>query len=563
MKIQDTVNIYSKDKIKESLQIQQYTTWFDQYTVYPFLYYFSPEDIEYIHRLAISPTLNCNISEKYRLLEDLMNKRGFKLIGGGTNRRAYECIYDNRVVAKVATDWDGFSSNLKEFVNQNVLKPFCNKIFYVSPCGTLSIIEKVVPIKTVPEFQKYCGEIFDILFRKIRNNDLGMDDIGCRSMMNWGYRPGFGPVLLDYPSMYVEDPNKRLCKNIVNGHMCFGTLDYDDGFNRIVCTECGKAYHAVTLVKPKGSEIDSLLQAVGYRKNKKEGVSRMRFKLINAETGEVIKSVDCGGNSDYVDSSIAKKPSMKFVKEDNNNEENNVSSEQTTTEIDSTGENESVLDRFIKKFNQLNSEIKNLDDQSPVELLKSIEKNSKSQNNMITEKEAYELYQNVSVATTMSIDLDKTKIINAETVKEEDSLINYLLKKISDNDDPFVTFYKLLNTVKGTKLFCKTLVNYWNAFVSIANLNKGASKNIYRIYSKIYDEYINTVAIALDDYKLNIALSGKFEYNTQNVVNIIESSIDNISKLIKDTPDEYKKELLIINVNYDNVKFLNLRNKDK
>ena len=35
-----------------------------------------------------------------------------------------------------------------------------------------------------------------------------MADIGTNFFMNWGIRPGFGPVLLDYPYVYELDGNK-------------------------------------------------------------------------------------------------------------------------------------------------------------------------------------------------------------------------------------------------------------------------------------------------------------------------------------------------------------------
>lgn len=292
------VDIYRKDTIEPSKMEQEFIKWFDSYTVNPMLSYFSLQDIQYLNKLAKSAAMNCNVKEKYRLMGELMEARGFKLIGGGTNRRAYECIYDKRIVAKVATDNVGFTSNLRELVNQNVLKPFCNKIFEVSPCGTLAIIEKVVPIKSVQEFQKYSQDIYDILYFKIRNNSIGMEDIGTRSFKNWGYRNGFGPVLLDYPTMYVLDPNRRLCRNIVNGQMCGGTLDYDEGFNVILCSECGRTHFARTLAKEQGEEITNLLQAVGYQRKqqiKKERIN-MRVEWVDVETKEVLSVVDTGAD---------------------------------------------------------------------------------------------------------------------------------------------------------------------------------------------------------------------------------------------------------------------------
>ena len=307
MKVKNNLaDIYRKDVVQESKTMQKYIAYFDSMKAGSLYSYFTQEDINMIYRIAISPAMHCNMTEKYRAIGEIMSKRGFKLIGGGTNRRSYECIYDNRIVAKVATDRVGFVSNLRELNSQNVLKPFCNKIFEVSPCGSIAIAEKVVPIKTEAEFKKYSSDIFDIVFFKIRNNGIAMEDIGTRSMKNWGYRVGFGPVLLDYPSMYVADHRKRLCKGIVNGKLCCGTLDYDDGFNIIVCTECGKTYHASALAKMDGDNLKSLLDAVGYNhSNKTEGVGKMKIRIKDIETGVVVNEINCGGTSNHVDSTVS------------------------------------------------------------------------------------------------------------------------------------------------------------------------------------------------------------------------------------------------------------------
>ena len=132
-------DIYRKDVIKESEAMRKYIAWFDSFKVNPLLSYFAIEDINLVHKLATSPAMHCDIKEKYGLLGEIMEKRGFRLIGGGTNRRAYECIYDDRVVAKVATDPVGFTSNLRECINQNVLKPFCNKDFEVTNSPFLAL----------------------------------------------------------------------------------------------------------------------------------------------------------------------------------------------------------------------------------------------------------------------------------------------------------------------------------------------------------------------------------------------------------------------------------------
>lgn len=284
--------------------------WYDNLKVNPLLSYFSMDDINEINQISSSVRLNNNPREKYRLIEEIMKKRGFSLIGGGTNRRTYTCDYDNRIVAKVGTDKIGFSNNLREFVNQDVLKPFCCKIFEVSPCGTLAIIESVYPIKTIEEFQLVGEDIFNVLYFKIRNKDIAMEDIGFRSYKNWGIRDNFGPVLLDYPTMYVADPKKCFCtQKDAYGRYCNHPLDYDEGFDNIVCTKCGHRYLSKFISKKNGDNIAELIYAAGNRFNKKKGECKMIISVSNRNGERVIKNLD-NGKSDYVKHQPIQNPVM-------------------------------------------------------------------------------------------------------------------------------------------------------------------------------------------------------------------------------------------------------------
>ena len=284
--------------------------WYDNLKVNPLLSYFSMDDINQINQISSSVRLNNNPREKYRLIEEIMKKRGFRLIGGGTNRRTYTCDYDNRIVAKVGTDKVGFSNNLREFVNQDVLKPFCCKIFEVSPCGTLAIIESVYPIKTIEEFQSVGEDIFNVLYFKIRNKDIAMEDIGFRSYKNWGIRDNFGPVLLDYPTMYVADPKKCFCtQKDAYGRYCNHPLDYDEGFDNIVCTKCGHRYLSKFISKKNGDNIAELIYAAGNRFNKKKGECKMIISVTNRNGERVVKNLD-NGKSDYVKHQPIQNPVM-------------------------------------------------------------------------------------------------------------------------------------------------------------------------------------------------------------------------------------------------------------
>lgn len=573
-------DLYRKDIIKESKMMKEYIAWFDSFRVNPLLSYFTQQDIQYMHKLATSPAMHCNIKEFYYLLGELMKQRGFRIIGGGTNRRAFECVYDPRVVAKVATDKVGFISNLKEYPNQNVLKPFCNKICEVTPCGTLSVIEKFVPIKDESEFQKYSQEIFDILYFKIRNNNIAMDDIGTRSMKNWGYRDGFGPGLLDYPSMYVADPKKRLCKNILNGRLCSGTLDYDEGFNTIVCSECGKTYFASTIAKKDGDDLKSLLSAVGYYKN--EGVKSMRIQIVNKETGEVVSTKECGGKSNHVDSTVSnivipgiitpavsttpvpkKKIRIEITPKEEPVEEKTgnitvdteivkpIVNTRNVTVIEEDVKQPVTTESFMEKFNRMNSGIDliSLKVYQSNNRAASILEFARAVNDMtishpfMDEEKAYELYMQVSTAT-----IKEQGTIDTRSVNHANTMVNEMLRKISNNDngDMFAVFYKLINNVKNTIPFFNSIVNFWKTLVELVSFDTDETfdGNTYCIFTEVYDRYCDIVWKALEDYRYNIVYSGNFTYNIRNIINIINVGVSEINwisectdEVISDTDD--------------------------
>lgn len=571
------VDIYRKDTIEKSKIQQAFIQWYDNYTVNPLLCYFTLQDIQYIYKLAISPAMHCAIMEKYRIIDELMESRGFKLIGGGTNRRAYECLYDNRVVAKVATDRGGLTSNLREYTNQNVMKPFCCKIFEVSPCGTIAIIEKIVPIKDVPEFQKYADEIFKVLYFKIRNNSIALEDIGTRSMKNWGYRSGFGPVLLDYPSMYVADPAKRFCKDIVNGCLCGGTLDYDEGFNVIVCSECGRTYFAQTIAKKDGDDISSLLDAVGYQK-KNEGVKAMKVKIINAETHEVISERNIGGKSSYVEhtNSTYRQRNNSFVpktvptpvpkrkvkiistgeiynksenptpvvnENPNPQREVKIVSVSDTTISETTPISSDRRNQAIQEFN--NALISTNGDNTPVvgqrmtdsEFIQKCQSLTVS-HKYVEENEAWNLYRKVSIATMVG---DECMIDDAN-LGHADTYVNRFLKKIMPNvDNMWDVFYMLVNKVRNTRDFFNTMVTLWYKLVECYCFDKDETVEYttYCVYEELYEIYVNAIQRAIHDYSLNVVFGDKMTYNRKNGIAIFGNAYGQIAQEAEDDYEFY------------------------
>lgn len=309
-----------KEKYEErTAKEQQLVNMYDAMsTANPISYYFTPRDIAELNRMAKSPSLTLDMNKKLKAFDDFMMGKGFTLIGGGTNRRAYGTMYDNSIIIKVATDSGGFTSNLKEYVNQHIIKPFCTKIYEVTPCGELSLTERVIPLENEEDIVSYRNEIFDTIFFYIRNKNIAMDDIGLRSMRNWGYRRGFGPVLLDFPSMYVVDPRKRFCGALLdNGtKKCSGSLDYDSGFDNIICGHCGRIIKAVELAKDDGDDMNQLIFAINNRNKKNMEGSKMKFSLVrkNADgTEEKVATTEVGGFTKSVDPYVPITPRQQKV----------------------------------------------------------------------------------------------------------------------------------------------------------------------------------------------------------------------------------------------------------
>ena len=221
---------------------------FDNLWIYPMHYYLQQSDIDALYKIATSARLSSQIKKKYKMIDDIMVARGFKRFSAGTNRVIYRYYEDDRFLVKIAVDKVGMQDNPLEYKNQFFLKPFVAKTFYVSQCGTVAFSERVIPMKNVLEFKEIASDVFDILVNKI----LGLyvvEDVGTKYFMNWGIRPGFGPVLLDYPYVYNLDGDKLFCTaiNPNTGGPCNGEIDYDEGFNHLVCNQCGKIYLATDL----------------------------------------------------------------------------------------------------------------------------------------------------------------------------------------------------------------------------------------------------------------------------------------------------------------------------
>ena len=104
--------------------------------------------------------------------------------------------------------------------------------------------------------------------------------------MNWGVRRGAFPVLLDYPYVYKLDGAKLICNKpdpYSETGYCGGDIDYDDGFNHLFCTKCGKNYFASDLKERQDKSQPSILVET-------KGDIKMNVMVMKGDT--VVSSVD-------------------------------------------------------------------------------------------------------------------------------------------------------------------------------------------------------------------------------------------------------------------------------
>ena len=253
------------------------------------------EDINELIRIATSLKYNGNIDLKYKLIDKVMNKRGFRKAHAGTNRVVYNYLEDPRFVAKIAIDRVGMKDTPSEFKNQKFFAPFCCKIFEVDESGVIGFVERVNPITSLEEFLSVSDDIFNMIITKIVGKYV-VDDIGTTKFMNFGLRMnGFGPVIIDFPYAYELDGRKLRCNKMNKtpfGQVpCGGEIDYDAGFNYLVCTKCGRTYQARDLA----NETKDIL--ILNSEGREDIMSRVR--IIDPKTHKVIID-DCTSTRNYI-----------------------------------------------------------------------------------------------------------------------------------------------------------------------------------------------------------------------------------------------------------------------
>ena len=198
-----------------------------------------PESMELIRKAVKSPSPQ----KKLKMVKDIITERCPRLryFNRGTNRFAFIDILDDSYIFKIGHTMEGENATKNEFATQDILKPFCTRIFDISEDGIFSTCERV---------QRYEKDAYAERFDEIKYvlqevmSRCVVDDAGLLTFNNWGIREGFGPVILDYARCYrLVDKYVRCNHKKSNGEYCDGIMQFDTTFSYFRCPKCGQTCH--------------------------------------------------------------------------------------------------------------------------------------------------------------------------------------------------------------------------------------------------------------------------------------------------------------------------------
>lgn len=263
----------------------------------PIDHYLSKEDKYMIYKLATSPEYSSgDVSSRLEIYDQILNPRKFTRSFSGTNRVVYTHKSEKDFLLKIALDDVGASDNLREYTNQEYLKPYIPKLFDVTPCGTIALMERVTPILSRDEFYIHANSIYDVITHLIGHGFV-LEDIGTDFFMNWGIRKEFGPVLLDFP--YIFRSNKERMRCISFNHdthvPCYGKIGYDDGFNFLFCSKCGKRYAA--------KDVGTVISLFSEKRRSKSIMKSKRDEItVELQIGNTVysKKISPDASVDYI-----------------------------------------------------------------------------------------------------------------------------------------------------------------------------------------------------------------------------------------------------------------------
>lgn len=380
---------------------------------------FTSIDYQNLYNIASSIRYNGKLKKKKKAIDDIMTSKGFVKFESGTNRVIYRPIEFNDVLIKIPFDYTALTDNLREFQNQNLLKPFCSKIFEVSPNGSVALCERARPILHTQEFLNISSDIFNVIKNCFVNKYI-IEDFGTKFFMNWGVFDR-GPGLIDFPYVFKLDGRKLICNHIdkTTNRPCNGEIDYDSGFNFLYCKRCGKKYIGSDLeVKDSGIKIIG-----GNEMNKSN--EKVVFKDLN---GNIIKTInDSDKKINILNDGDSVIDLSNIVNEHLNSEKSNNMFIEHRNVI---GEKNGV--KLVEITHELNKEYKHFkkeNDDEKDEIKTIYIKDNNKDKKRIVKDEAIEEYKNIDVVEDDNIEeCENIDVFEDDSIKKP--FVNYISKKI-------------------------------------------------------------------------------------------------------------------------------------
>lgn len=486
---------------------------FDKLSARPLYSLLSQSDIDALRKIATSIRYSGNPEKRFKKIDEIMHRRGFVKMSAGTNRICYGFIEDPTICVKVAADRTAIKDNPREFMNQENLKPFCTKVFEVSPCGTVGLFERVIPIQSREEFMSVAEDVFALI--DLLTCKYILSDFGSKYFMNYGIRDGFGPVLLDFPYLYEADINKLVCHkpiHLANGTTkpCGGLIDYDDGYNYLICKKCAANYRAIELAKyineisiKKGNVKMSELKIV-LRKGDK--VTKLFNDSVNDEATHVAKA----STIKYGEVAIlkAKKVAAPVV----------VEEKKVDAELVDEKDNSSVVNITVK---DITDKKRNEEVHKPVET-KTVDINT-AKINMQNMLKAAKEKDTTKTGDTIIV---SAKRIPAETPTVDEiinDIDNYLKEKENNNNDHLVTRPNIDKTLSSQDII--NAINVANFVSEPEEVEEVTEEESWTVSSVDLENQVITYESSLGN-RLTLPMPEIENNNSENEAEIIQLNND-------------------------------------
>lgn len=505
---------------------------FDALQAPPLAWFLSPYDISMLHEMAHSLKLSAQPDIKLKEMDSLLRSRGLVKFGAGTNRIVYRHPEFQDILFKIAYDDVGLGDNPAEFRNQMLLKPFVSKMFEVSKCGTVSVVERLVPIKSREEFLSIADDYFTLLTEFILGTYI-MADIGSRFFMNCAIREAFGVCLIDYPYVYELDGNKLFCRKPdpqSQSGKCDGIIDYDDGYNYLRCTKCGAIY--------KAKELKKNIDSGNIKIEKEEGEYTMNIKISGGS--KRIEETKVTTNQDFQTTHfkqvkktmpVAKNPEKKVEKtvngvQVNNQEESKAPTDKEIDEILDMNNSESPMAKYVEEKTEEMKEYleKKKMITSPFEISEEIKQEALANKEEEPEKNPNDLVD--EAIRTITDNIDKIKL---DAVKYQ--FIERLIKTLVENNITTRMFEILIGVARYVYLEADD-----DTYEEICDNEDllGMLEKVYEISTEItdveFEDHTNSLNVRT---ATNIMLAYEYGIDNRKILNTITNNnkIENISKI--------------------------------